>query len=169
MRWLFGKNVKGADACPLYQAVVGETRRIEWYRDAGLPDTLDGRFAVLTTLLALVDQRLGAGGERSRAVAPRLTELFVADMDAQMREAGFGDPSIGKQVKKMVGALAARTERMGGFTPADAGWSDAANASLYPDTDVSSELVQRGHDLLAQWFRRLEDTGEEDVVRGKIA
>src|SRR4030095_16158524 len=88
-----------ADAGPLYAAIVAEARRPSWYRDAGVPDTMDGRFAVLTSLLALADIRLERGADDARALGPRLAESFIADMDAQMREAGFGDPSLGKQAR----------------------------------------------------------------------
>jgi len=108
MRLPFFGPRKLSDAGALYAAVVAEARRPGWYRDAGLPDSLDGRFAVLTSLLALTDIRLERGSDEARALGPRLTEKFIADMDAQMREAGFGDPGLGKQVRTMVGALASR-------------------------------------------------------------
>ena len=73
MRLALFARPKLADAGPLYAATVAEARRPEWYRDARVPDTLDGRFAVLTTLLALTDIRLEAGGDGARALAPRLT------------------------------------------------------------------------------------------------
>ena len=100
-----------ADAGALYAAVVAEARRPAWYREGAVADTMDGRFAVLASLA-----RAGhppAGGRRRGAVrrSVALTESFIADMDAQMREEGFGDPSIGKQVRMMVGALASRVDR----------------------------------------------------------
>src|SRR4051812_27286704 len=100
-----------ADPGPLYAAIVAEARQPGWYRDAGIPDTMDGRFAVLTSLLALTDIRLERGADEARSLGPRLAEAFIADMDAQMRQAGFGDPSLGKQVRIMVGALASRVDR----------------------------------------------------------
>src|SRR4029453_14195326 len=111
MRLPFLKPKPLADAGPLYAAIVAETRRPDWYRDAGVPDTMDGRFAVLTSLLALADIRLERGADDARALGPRLAEAFIADMDAQMREAGFGDPSLGKQVRMMVGSLAGKVDR----------------------------------------------------------
>src|SRR4029453_10273612 len=111
MRLPFLKPKPLADAGPLYAAIVAEARRPSWYRDAGLPDTMDGRFAVLTSLLALADIRLERGADDARALGPRLAESFIADMDAQMREAGFGDPLPGKQVRMMVGALASQVDR----------------------------------------------------------
>src|SRR5215218_8556669 len=55
-----------ADAGKLYAAIIAETRRPNWYREAGIPDTMDGRFAVLTSLLALADIRLKRGADEAR-------------------------------------------------------------------------------------------------------
>ena len=83
-----------------------------------MADTLDGQFAVLARLMALAILRLEDGGEEAVRGSVALTESFIADMDAQMREEGFGDPSVGKQVRSMVGALAARS--IAGAMPAAA-------------------------------------------------
>ena len=57
------------------------------------------------------------GGESAVRGSVALTESFIADMDSQMREQGFGDPSIGKQVRSMVGSLKRVGE--GAWTAAD--------------------------------------------------
>jgi cytochrome b pre-mRNA-processing protein 3 len=101
---------KAPDAGALYDAVVAEARRPAWYREGGVADSLDGRFAVLSSLAALAILRLENGDEDAVRHSVALTESFIADMDAQMREVGFGDPSIGKQVRGMVGALASRVD-----------------------------------------------------------
>src|SRR5215213_8583872 len=111
MRLPFLKPKTLPDAGKLYAAVVVEARRPEWYREAGIADTMDGRFAVLTSLLALADIRLERGAGEAQALGPRLAEAFIADMAAQMRQAGFGDPSLGKQVRMMVGSMAAKVDR----------------------------------------------------------
>ena len=67
MRFPFFGPRKLADAGPLYGAIVAETRRPDWYREAQVPDTLDGRFAVLTSLLALTDIRLERGSDEADA------------------------------------------------------------------------------------------------------
>ena len=53
MAWLFSRRSSDPDGTALYAAIVAETRRKEYYLAAAVPDTIDGRFAVLSTLLAL--------------------------------------------------------------------------------------------------------------------
>ena len=157
-----------ADAAPLYATIVAEARRPGWYRDAGVPDTLDGRFAVLASLLALADIRLERGSADAQALGPRLAETFIADMDAQMREAGFSDPSLGKQVRMLVGALASRVDRWRRAIEASEPWAAVAGASLYGDSWPVQPIAERGIEATRDWWRRLEEAGDAAVTAGRI-
>src|ERR1043165_65079 len=65
---------KGADAGALYNAVVREARRPAWYREGAVADTMDGRFAVLSTLAAMAILRLEDGDEDAVRHSVALTE-----------------------------------------------------------------------------------------------
>jgi len=104
---LFGRKERDALA-PLYKAVVTEARRPDWYREGGVPDTLDGRFDMVAAVLSMTLLRLEIEGEVGRAPAAYLAELFVADMDGQLRERGIGDIVVGKHIGRMMGALGGR-------------------------------------------------------------
>ncbi len=108
MSW-FGRLLgeKPDAALPLYTAVVGRARAEHWYLAGAVPDTVDGRFDMIATLLAIVMLRLEAepaGGEP----AARLAERFVDDMDGQLREIGIGDIIVGKHIGKMMSMLGGR-------------------------------------------------------------
>ena len=167
MRLPFFNPTRQADAEALYAAVVAETRQPGWYRDGGVPDTLDGRFAVLASLLALADIRLERGGDEARALAPRLAEAFIADMDAQMRQAGLGDPSLGKQVRRMVGALASRVDRWRRAVEGGE-WDEVARANLYGDAAPQEAAAQAGIDLTRDWWERLQRTPDPAIIEGRI-
>ena len=92
---------------PLWNAVVAAARAPHWYLTGQVPDTLDGRFDMVSLVLALVLHRIDDDPDQALA-GVELTELFVADMDGQMRQIGFGDMVVGKQVGRMVGALGGR-------------------------------------------------------------
>ena len=168
MSWLFSRAPIGPDGAKLYAAIVAETRAADWYRAGGVPDTIDGRFAVLSTLLALLDIRLGQAGAIAKAVAPRVTERFIADMDVQMREAGFGDPGLGKQVRMMVGSLASRVERWQQVIDHGAAWDEAVVPSLYRDAPPDEAAIAAGSALLREWWQRLGDASDAELVEGNI-
>lgn len=92
---------------PLWNAVVAAARAPHWYAEGGVPDTLDGRFDMISLVLALVLHRIDEDPDQAIA-GVQLTELFVNDMDGQIRQIGFGDMVVGKQIGRMVGALGGR-------------------------------------------------------------
>jgi cytochrome b pre-mRNA-processing protein 3 len=109
---------------PLWQAVIAAARAPHWYAEGGVPDTLDGRFDMVSLVMALVLHRIDDDPEQALA-AVQLTELFVSDMDGQMRQIGFGDMVVGKQVGRMMGALGGR---LGAYRAPDG--SDELKAAL---------------------------------------
>ena len=104
---LFGRKDRDA-LTPLYNAVVIEARRPDWYLAGQVPDTLDGRFDMVAAVLSLVLLRLEEEGEPGRAPSAYLTEIFVEDMDGQLRERGIGDIVVGKHIGRMMGMLGGR-------------------------------------------------------------
>ena len=158
------------DAQPLYAALVAEARRPAWYVEGGVADTLDGRFAVLATLVALAILRLEDGGEEAVRGSVALTESFIADMDAQMRQEGFGDPSIGKQVRSMVGALASRVDRWRHARSGEVDWADAVRFSIYRDTPPAIETAATfAGEALRRFDEGVSGASDEALLKGELA
>lgn len=109
---------------PLWDAVVATARAPHWYAQGTVPDTLDGRFDMISLVMALVLHRIDEDPSQGLA-GVQLTELFVNDMDGQMRQIGFGDMVVGKQVGRMMSALGGR---LGVYRAADG--SDELRAAL---------------------------------------
>jgi cytochrome b pre-mRNA-processing protein 3 len=124
LKRLFGRERAQRERLrPLWHRVVAIAREKRWYADLGVADTVGGRFDMIAAVLALVLLRMEREPE---LIAPSvlLTELFVADMDAQLREAGVGDPVVGKHMGRLVSALGGR---LGAYREALA---DGGNAML---------------------------------------
>ncbi len=92
---------------PLWHRVVELSRNPAWYAKVGIADTVAGRFDAITLVLSMVLLRME--GEAA-LVEPsvRLTELFVDDMDGQLRQSGVGDVVVGKRMGKLMSALGGR-------------------------------------------------------------
>jgi cytochrome b pre-mRNA-processing protein 3 len=81
-----------------YEAIVAAARHPVFYADWGVPDTLDGRFDMISLHAFLVLDRLKGVEEAFRQ---GLVDELFADMDRSLREMGVGDLSVGKKVRKM--------------------------------------------------------------------
>jgi cytochrome b pre-mRNA-processing protein 3 len=121
---LFGTDRSGAAARALYEAIVTQARLPGFYRDRGVPDTLDGRFDMIVLHAFLVLHRLKRDGHAQGPVGQALFDLMFADMDASLREIGVGDLSVGKKVKQMARAFYGRAAAY------DAALADGAAAAL---------------------------------------
>lgn len=123
---------------PLWNAVVATARAPHWYAQGTIPDTLDGRFDMISLVMALVLHRID--DEPAQGLAGvQLTELFVNDMDGQMRQIGFGDMVVGKQVGRMMSALGGR---LGAYRAADG--SDELRSALVRNLWRGQEPVEAG-------------------------
>ncbi|MBA3512505.1 ubiquinol-cytochrome C chaperone family protein [Sphingomonas sp.] len=150
----------------LFAALVGEARRPHWYVDGEVPDSLDGRFAVLATIVALATVRLERGGEPARMEAVALAERFVEAMDAEHRELGLGDPALGRTVRKLVGSLARRVELW--RQAIDRGqWDEAVAASLSANTHSPEALAHCGAALRKIWAA-LAAASDDALAEGRI-
>jgi cytochrome b pre-mRNA-processing protein 3 len=115
---------------PLYAAIIAAAREPHWYDAGEVPDTLDGRFDMVALVISLVLIRMESSAEHRRE-SVLLTEIFVDDMDGQMRQIGFGDMVVGKQIGRIMAALGGR---LGAYRDAgdDAGrWADALERNMW--------------------------------------
>ena len=150
----------------LFAAATAEARRPGWYADAHVPDTLDGRFAVLATVTALLLVRLEREGEGGNRLSVVLTERFIEVMESEHRELGLGDPTLGKTVRKLVGMLAKRTEMWRSAKAGETSWSSATGQSLFRDEDQDSGPAVL---LTKQLAERIDATSLADLEKGHIA
>ncbi len=149
----------------LFDALTAEARRSSWYVDGEVPDTIDGRFALLSTITALALVRLERDGEAGNAASAALTERFIEVMESEHRELGFGDPTLGKTVRKLVGMLARRTELWRG---AGRDWVEATRESLYKN-EVNGLALDHSAAALSEFARRLDALSLEALQEGKTA
>jgi cytochrome b pre-mRNA-processing protein 3 len=151
----------------LFEALVGEARAKHWFVEGQVPDTLEGRFAMLATMVALATVRLERGGAAALEQAVALAERFVEAMDAEHRQLGIGEPGIGKKVRRLVGALARRVELW--RAAVDGGdWDAAVVASLFPGETPSRPALDHCNGALRECWARLEQTSEQAIAEGRI-
>lgn len=161
-RTLTAQPSRGAN---LFAAASDEARNRHWYAEGGVPDTIDGRFAMLATILALIIVRLERDGDAGNAASVALTERFIEVMEAEHRELGIGDPALGRTVRKLVGSLARRTELWRSTTAGQRDWDDAVRDSL--PVNAPAGLAQDSAALRAFWLE-LERRSTDELMEGKL-
>ena len=149
-RRLTAEPARGAE---LFAAVTAEARRPHWYTLGQVPDTLDGRFAMLATILALALARLEQLGEEGIAASVGLTERFIEVMEAEHRELGLGDPTLGKTVRKLVGSLSRRTDLWRAALAGERDWTDSSRESVYKQAVPAEALAHTAEALQGLWSR----------------
>ncbi|URD60155.1 ubiquinol-cytochrome C chaperone [Sphingomonas sp. KRR8] len=152
----------------LYSAAVAKARGRDWFIAGEVPDTLEGRFSMLATLLALIDIRLERGGEQARLVSVSLAEAFVADMDAQHRQLGTGDPVMGKKVGGLVGALGGRVGAWRRAIDGAESWSAVAERSVFRGAAPNADALEFVERRLREFWAALEGSSDERLIAGQL-
>jgi cytochrome b pre-mRNA-processing protein 3 len=112
----------------IYGMIVTQAREPLFYRDLGVPDTVDGRFDLLVLHLWMVLRRLReleGGSDPAQALFDR----FCEDLDANLREMGVGDLAVPK--------------RMQAFGEAFYGRAAAYDLALAGDSDALAHALSR--------------------------
>ena len=113
---LFRKNTATEPVYAVYSAIVAQSRQPRFYADWLVPDTVTGRFDMISLHLALLFRRLRAEAGERKDFSQAVFDLFFKDMDRSLREMGVGDLGVPKKIQKMgsifFGLLAALNEAM---------------------------------------------------------
>ncbi len=108
LRCLFDLSEPRDAWATLYDRIIEEARNPAWYVAGEVEDSKNGRFEMLSLVMALVAIRLEAEGDAGEKAQLMLAELFVDDLDGQMREEGTGDSGVGKQMGAIMSGLGGR-------------------------------------------------------------
>ncbi len=153
---------------PLFESAVAEARQHHWYVEGGVPDTIDGRFAMVATICALASVRLESLGEGGAEQSAALTERFVEAMDAEHRQMGINDPALGKRVRKMVASLGRRVGEWRAAADDEIGWEAAVRSSVFGDEPLTDAHLGHVTGRLQRLWQRLRSSPDPDMLEGKF-
>ena len=102
---------------------VAQARRPEFYEDFAVPNTVDGRFDMITLMVGLVVHRLSKiEGDEALAATQLSQDLFAtmfADMEINLREFGVSDDGMKHRIRDMAKAFMGRLNSYGPALDAD--------------------------------------------------
>ena len=106
---LFRRRARSDTISTLYGTIVAQARLPCFYREYGVPDTVNGRFELVVLHLALVLDRL-ADDPELRELGQALFDHFCTDMDENLREMGVGDLSVPRHMQRVGEAFYGRAQ-----------------------------------------------------------
>jgi cytochrome b pre-mRNA-processing protein 3 len=128
---LLAKSPTRKAAERLHAGAAAQARAEALYARMAAPDTVEGRFELLTLHVILLIDRLREGSDEALAVRQALFDAYISNLDGALREMGVGDLSVGKRMRKLGEAFYGRARAC-----------EAAFAAL-PDTRLLGDLLSR--------------------------
>ena len=149
----------------MFESVTAEARSPHWYVEGEVPDTLDGRFAMLATVAGLALLRLEHSGNDEASVA--LTERFIEVMESEHRELGLGDPTLGRTVRKLLGSLSRRVDLWRAAIEAGE-WDRATRVSVYASIEPNRAALEHTRSCLRRLWERLQVLTDAEISEGRV-
>jgi cytochrome b pre-mRNA-processing protein 3 len=152
----------------LYAAVVERAREPAWYEHGAVPDTIDGRFEMVMLISSIISLRLEALGAVGCDAMARLTEVLVEDLEGQIREIGFGDVVVGKQMGRMMSAFGGR---LGAYREALSGGNleTALVRNLYRGVEPLPEALGFVADRVRMMFAAVGQKSLEELQKADMS
>lgn len=94
-----------------YGVITTTARQPCFYIDYNVPDTVMGRFEMLSAVMILFLMRTSQSSESGKQLSQDVVDAFFLDIDYSIRELGVGDNSVPKRMKKLAGMFYGRLER----------------------------------------------------------
>ncbi|MFO1148936.1 MAG: ubiquinol-cytochrome C chaperone family protein [Alsobacter sp.] len=172
---LFGRRNRNAEIVErLYVAVADAARRPGFFAELGAPDTVEGRFEMVTLHAHLAVRRLRALPAPGPDLGQDLVDAVFAHFDAALRELGVGDISVPKKMKTMASAFLGRAKAYEeALTQPAQRRGDALRAALLRNVWNNQPGREAAARRLSAWVEEavaaLEKAGFDDFVAGRVA
>jgi cytochrome b pre-mRNA-processing protein 3 len=112
---LFSRRNRSPVPQQIYGAVVAQARMPEFYSVLSIPDSVTGRFDMLTLHMFLLGHRLAReNAPLARQLSQDVFDEFTDGLDDALRAIGIGDTSVPKRKQAMVRGYYAQIEE---FSP----------------------------------------------------
>ncbi|HWU60591.1 MAG TPA: ubiquinol-cytochrome C chaperone family protein [Ensifer sp.] len=162
------KNNNRAIVARQYEHLTQAARRAPFYAEMGVPDTVLGRFEMLTIVLILYFRRTADAGRSGQEIAQEIIDYFFEDIDHSMRELGVGDVGVPKRVKKFARMYYGRLEAYAAALDADdaEALKAALRRNIRPDEPEAPDMAALATYMIAA-ETALKAVSEDQLATGE--
>ena len=153
----------------LYAAAVARARDPSFHRDFRVPDTIDGRFDLLTLHLFLAIDRIREEGRHGTELADALVTLAFAGFEDALRELGVSDIGLPRRIKAMAGAFYGRLDAYSAAGERAPELADALLRNLFRgDADKKAECAALAHYIISVRSHLRRGRGTAAILAGDV-
>ena len=153
-----------------YATLTKAARHPYLYETLDVPDTVMGRFEMLSAVLILYFRRTRASGTSGQEIAQEIVDAFFEDVDHSIRELGVGDVGVPKRMKKFAGMFYGRLESYASALDSSDhdGLAAALRRNIYPAaTDDAPSMTGLAGYLFAV-EKAMVAVGEDEIETGAL-
>ncbi|MDE1992727.1 MAG: ubiquinol-cytochrome C chaperone [Rhizobiaceae bacterium] len=154
-----------------YAVLTSMSRDPVFYTDFDVPDTVMGRFEMLSLVMILFFRRTRSSATSGQELAQELVDAFFEDIDYSIRELGIGDNSVPKRMKKLAGMFYGRLEAYA--SAMDNNDRDALAAALqrnlHPKAGAEAPAMHRLADWMMTAEAHLTGITEAEIATGSAS
>ncbi len=157
-----GKCAK-KDILALYESIALAARDTRFYEDMAVPDTLDGRFELLSLLASMVMLQLKS--LESDQESQMLFDVMFKNIDSSLREMGIGDLSVPRHMKRMMAGFNGRVHAYEQGIRETGRLDDALRKNLYGTVpDIDDAAVKKAEGFMKKLWTCMEKMSYDDIV-----
>lgn len=149
----------------LYNCALLASRRVAFYENDGVPDTVDGRFDLLILHVWLLHRRLNQLD--AQPLGQDVFDAMFVDMDNALRELGISDTRVGKRIKDMAKVFYDRAEVYNNaLDKADPGaLTDVVNRHFFKGVEPVAPICSRLAGYMQDTEQALAGQGVTDLLK----
>lgn len=168
------KKSNSAIVTAQYEELTAAARQVVFYQSNHVPDTVLGRFDMMTIHMVLYLRATRGAGENIPELSQDVVDSFFEDIDHSIRELGIGDAGVPKRMKKLAKMFYGRAESYGNAIDAN----DIDELATALARNIHPELVkdedEQAPDMteLAQYMietdQKLKVFGHDQLIKGQL-
>ena len=153
----------------IHGEIVAAARAPALYQEAGVADTIEGRFEMVVLHAALLVRQLVALGPQGAEMAQELVDRVFRGFEDALREMAIGDAGVARRIKTMAGDFAGRSRAYAAALDSgdEAALAAALARNVYRAPAVSPEATGLARRVVAA-AATLDQARYEDFAAGRF-